>query len=336
MVKVLFACLLTLSVSLSLKSQDIHFSLYDYSPLSLNAAETGFFDGDWRGTANFRQQWKSIGQPFQTVAAAYDQQIYSLPGQFTAGLLVVSDQSGTIDLVNNRVYASLGYIHNFNLWKLGIGIQPGFVVKSYNLTGTTFPEQYNIEIGQFDPTLTLSENNLSNQTSYFDLNAGIVAERKLPKGAIKGGFSVLHANAPNVSFFDNKDNLAQRFNGYLKWSHNFDNDIFIRPSALISTVDKAQEVLIGGDAGLYISESPNGVREISLGIDMRNGFDRNADAFIASLGFVIKDFTVGIAYDVNYSNLEQATNSRGAFEVSLVYISPSTAVKRIIIPCDRY
>lgn len=328
---------LTLLLSTVLvKSQDIHFSLYDYSPLSLNAAETGIFDGDWRATGNYRQQWKSIGQPFQTIAAAYDQQIYALPGNFSAGLIVINDQSGVINLTNNRVYLSLGFAHKTPLWTLSAGIQPGFALKNYTLDGTSFPEQYNPNIGMFDPALPLSETRLSNQTNYFDLNAGLVAERKLKSGSLKAGFSVQHINAPNVSFFDNKDKLAQRFNSYIKWNHNFDSDVFIRPMILVSTLFKAQEVVFGGDIGLYVSESPSGVRELSLGIDLRNGFNRNADAYIASIGLMINNIKAALAYDVNYSNLDQATNNRGAIEISLIYISPSTAIKRVIIPCDRY
>lgn len=325
-----------LLATLFAKAQDLHFSLFDYSPLTLNAGETGVFDGDWRVTGNYRQQWKSIGQPFQTIAAAYDQQIYALPGQFSAGIVVVSDQSGVIDLINNRAYLSIGYAYNTKLWKLNAGIQPGFVLKSYNLNGTSFPEQYNVDIGRFDSGLPLSEKNLSNQTSYFDLNAGFIAERKLKSGSLKGGFSVQHLNAPNVSFFDNKESLAQRFNTYVKWNHDFGSDVFIRPVVLVSTIRKAQEVVFGGDIGLYVSDSPNGVKEIMIGIDLRNGFNRNADAYIARIGMLIKNFQVAMAYDVNYSNLDQATNNRGAIEFSLIYISPSTAIKRIIIPCDRY
>ena len=316
--------------------QDLHFSLADYSPLTLNAAETGAFDGDWRATANYRQQWKSIGKPFQTIAAAYDQQIYELPGQFSAGLIVVNDQSGAIDLVNNRIYLSMGFTHNTHLWTFSAGVQPGLVIKSYNLNGTSFPEQYNNNIGRFDATLPLTESNLANKTSYFDLNVGLLAERKLKSGSLKGGFSVQHVNAPDISFFDNKDRLHQRINSYVKWSHDFNSDIFMRPMILVSTIKKAQEVVFGGDVGLYVANSPNGVKEISLGMDLRNGFSRNADAYIASIGVVISNFRAALAYDINYSNLNQATNNRGAIEISLIYISPSTAIKHITIPCDRY
>ncbi len=331
-----FLSLILVLSALLVKGQDIHFSLVDFSPLTLNAAETGVFDGDWRLSGNYRQQWKSIGQPFQTIAAAYDQKIYALPGEFSAGLVVVNDQSGTIDLTNNRAYLSLSYAYTAPFWTFSAGIQPGIVLKSYNLNGTSFPEQYNSEIGMFDSKLPLSESNLANQTSYFDINAGLVAERKLKSGSVKAGFSVHHINAPNVSFFENKEQLAQRFNTYLNWNHDINSDIFIRPLILVSTLGKAQEIVFGTDLGLYVANSPNGVKEIFLGLDLRNGFNRNADAYIASIGLAINNFKAALAYDVNYSNLDQATNNRGAIEISLIYISPSTAIKRIIIPCDRY
>lgn len=332
----LLTSLVVFLVSISAQAQDIHFSLYDYSPLTLNAGETGLFDGDWRITTNFRQQWKSVGKPFQTVAAAYDQQIYALPGQFSLGAIVLSDQSGVIDLVNNRVYISLGYVHHAALWSFGVGLQPGFVIKSYNLDGTSFPEQYNANIGRFDTSLPLSESGLSNQTTYFDLNFGLTATRKLESGSLKWGASMQHVNSPDVSFFDTKDRLSPRVNAYSQWSKNFKSALFIRPMVLFSSMNKAQEFVFGGDFGTYVQNSPNGVKEISVGLDLRSGFDRNADAFILSIGTHINQFRLGMAYDVNYSGLDQVTNSRGAIEISLIYISPSAAIKQIIIPCDRY
>jgi hypothetical protein len=104
---------------------------------------------------------------------------------------------------------------------------------------------------------------------------------------------------------------------------------------LLARHNGAQELLLGGDVGLYAPESDL-VDEIFLGIDVRDGFNRNGDAFIASLGFAMENFTVGLAYDINYSGLNESTNNRGAIEVSLIYISPSTAIKQITIPCDRF
>ncbi len=328
--------LLILFISVfSAKGQDVHFSMYDFSPLTMNPAETGVYDGDWRAIINYREQWKAIAKPYQTISAAYDQNVYGLPGQFSAGLIFLSDNSGAVDLSQNRFYLSLGYKKETSVWTYSAGLQAGFVSKSFNLSSTSFPEQYNQTIGAFDPNLPNSESRLSNQTGYFDLNVGGLVSRKFKNSILTGGVSFFHLNRPDVSFFDNKDNLPIRSNTYVNWRINTANGLFFKPSILVSTAKKAQEWVMGGDAGLMFSNGP-GLREVFLGIDMRDGINRNGDAFIASIGVAYGDFTVGIAYDINHSSVDQATNNRGAFELSVIYISPSTAIKKITIPCDRY
>ncbi len=317
-------------------AQDTHYSMYDMSPMVLNAAETGVHDGDWRAGIHFRQQWKAIAQPYRTVSAGYDQNIYALPGNFSAGLFFLTDRSGVIDLTHNRTYLSLGYKIIRTSWTFSLGVQAGYVLKSYNLSGTTFPEQYNDNIGSFDPGMPLSERNLGNQTGYFDLNLGAVAQRRFDNAELHMGFSVMHVNSPNVSYFDNKEHLPERHTGYARFQQNVGSEMFVRPSLMVSVHQKAQEILVGSDVGMYFAEAGNVVRSAYVGIDMRNGFDRNGDAFIVSAGFTYGDFLFGLAYDINYSTLDRATNNRGAFEMSVIYISPSTAIKRITIPCDRY
>jgi type IX secretion system PorP/SprF family membrane protein len=335
MKRLLLSLTFLLAVAFQSSSQDVHFSMYDFAPLSLNAAETGYFEGDWRGVVNFREQWKSLGDPFQSVAASYDQNIYFLPGQFSAGFLFVSDQSGSIGLTHSRFLVSLAYKKESPTWDYSAGIQLGAVVKSFGLDGTTFPEQYNDNIGAFDSSLPLSEQDLGNQTTFFDMNLGGLVVRKFATTKVKLGVSAHHLNGPDVSFFDNDENLSPRTNAYVQVEKDLANSLFVRPMLLMAWHNKAQKVLIGGDVGIYTPNS-DFVQEIFLGVDVRDGFDRNGDAFIASMGFAINDFKVGMAYDLNYSSLKNQTNNRGAIELSLIYISPSTAIKKITIPCDRY
>ncbi|MFM8373256.1 MAG: type IX secretion system membrane protein PorP/SprF, partial [Bacteroidota bacterium] len=43
-----------------LKAQDPRFSQYYASPWNLNPAMTGLFNGSWRITGNYRDQWGSF------------------------------------------------------------------------------------------------------------------------------------------------------------------------------------------------------------------------------------------------------------------------------------
>ena len=68
--------LLFLTVCVSLASvvtaQDPNFSQFFASPLTLNPALTGKFDGDFRFAANYRNQWPSINNAYTTGTASFD------------------------------------------------------------------------------------------------------------------------------------------------------------------------------------------------------------------------------------------------------------------------
>lgn len=86
-----------------LRAQDIHFSLFDLNPLTLNPANTGMMEGDWRLANSYRTQWRAIGDPLNTFGVSYDQQLYALPYNLSAGVVFTSDKSGGIELTENRI-----------------------------------------------------------------------------------------------------------------------------------------------------------------------------------------------------------------------------------------
>ena len=55
-----------------LQAQDPHFSQFFASPLSLNPALTGRFDGTLRVAGNYRNQWPTIDNAFKTYTASVD------------------------------------------------------------------------------------------------------------------------------------------------------------------------------------------------------------------------------------------------------------------------
>ena len=49
-----------------LQAQDIHFSQYFSTPLTINPSYTGSFVGDYRAGLNYRQQWGSVTVPYKS------------------------------------------------------------------------------------------------------------------------------------------------------------------------------------------------------------------------------------------------------------------------------
>src|SRR3954466_15447521 len=64
--------LLLLSCSFLARAQDPHFSQFFSSPMTLNPAFTGKFDGVVRAAANYRNQWPTINRAYITGTASID------------------------------------------------------------------------------------------------------------------------------------------------------------------------------------------------------------------------------------------------------------------------
>ena len=109
----LFIFAVTLVISFSLKAQDPHFSQFFASPLTLNPAFTGKFDGQVRLAANHRDQWPSIPKAYVTTSASVDFSILKnkVPegDVFGLGFSGLSDQSANAALKLNYGSVSLSY-----------------------------------------------------------------------------------------------------------------------------------------------------------------------------------------------------------------------------------
>src|SRR2546430_13248645 len=66
--------LVTLCITHALfsRAQDPHFSQFFASPLTLNPAFTGKFDGNLRIAGNYRNQWPSINRAYTTATVSID------------------------------------------------------------------------------------------------------------------------------------------------------------------------------------------------------------------------------------------------------------------------
>src|SRR5919199_4055161 len=108
-----FSLLLFLSFIIKVRAQDPNFSQFFASPLTLNPALTGKFDGVLRVAGNYRNQWPTINNAFTTYTASVDGGILKghIPDfdQFGVGLLAFSDKSGNGVLQNNFLGISTAY-----------------------------------------------------------------------------------------------------------------------------------------------------------------------------------------------------------------------------------
>ena len=323
--------------SIDNRAQDVHLSQFEASPLFLNPALGGQYHGDWRVGNSVREQWRSIETPYQSYVLFFDRHFYYYSKQINGGAVYVHDRSGDSKLTAEKIYFSMSYPLTEGKSQLSAGIQPGIVMKSYN-DNLTFPGQYDHSIGYFNPDLPNQETSNYGNTrkAYFDVNAGLYWRLNLPKIKPSVGISLLHINQPDESFNDNGSKMPIRENIHANAFIWMKNKFYLKPAFSFSSQNKANQLVMGSDFGKVFKGKGKTIKELFAGLYIRNGYNRNNDAIIPVVGIQYLNWRIGMNYDVNTSDLKEASNNRGAFELSVIYTAPSTSPNHTAIPCDRY
>jgi len=317
------------------KAQDIHFSMYNLSPLTINPANTGNYNGDWRLMGNYRSQWREISKAYNTYSIGGDMNLYPFNQNVAAGIFLVSDKSGG-NLNVTKVFVSGAYHKKIAGFKLSAGIQPGVVIKSLDINSHTFPNQLNWNSGNFDNALPNSESFVTQRTTYFDLNAGFNVSKRIKKFEPEIGGSFFHLTMPNESFYDqdNKLPIRQIYFGSIRYYAT--NKIAVVPNTVANVTTKANDWIFGLNLEYTFSKNTFFENKIFGGFMWRKGVKRISDAAIVNVGLKYSNYTIGFSYDINVSPLKTATGSKGAYEIALIYTGKNSRINKKQIPCDRY
>lgn len=319
--------------------QDPHFSQFFSSPLTLNPAYTGKFDGNFRVAGNYRNQWPTINNAFTTATASADFAILRnrIPyfDTWGVGIMGLNDQSGNKTLTNNFLSVSTAYhkaLDEDGFHTLTVGFQGTYANKRLNLLKLTFEDM--LQADGF--TGTTREDFVSNNDhialNYFDVNAGI-----LYSGSTNGfnnfyvGVSSYHINQPKESFRGGNYILSQRYTihggGYIP----IGRITTLHSSFLYQQQAKASETVLGAAIAFSLGDDEDLDASLYTGLWYRFG-----DAFIPYVGIEFSGLRLGYSYDVNNSSLNSASNSRGGNEISLIFVRRPAEPGRKKLRCPKF
>lgn len=336
--KFLFIIAVLLS-AVTLKAQDPHFSQFFASPLTLNPAFTGKFDGIWRLAANHRDQWPSIPKAYVTTSASVDFAIMKkrIPDGdvFGVGISGLSDASANNALKLNYGSASLSYHKSLDengYNTIGAGFQGTYSSMALDITKLTFEDELQQNgFAQGTSGEYIGANPLTGRNrNYFEMNAGL-----LYSGSSNGennyylGASMYHINRPKVSFKDKNWYLTGRLTVHGGGTFPISDVVGVSISAIHQIQNKASETVFGGAVSLNANNDNINPTNVYVGSWMRLN-----DAIIPYLGLEFGGLRIGASYDINISDLKAATGNRGGSEISIIYIKRPQESKGI--PCPKF
>lgn len=310
--------------------QDIHFSQYNNSPLTLNPASAGAFEGKMRFLTNYRNQWNSINSPFKTFSGSFDMPIKmdrkKYGNNFVGlGVNVYNDKAGdsnfnTFKIAGNVDYAidMGGTLKNPHFLSVGIGI--GFLQRNLNVDNVNWESQW--DGTRFSPSLQ-SQEKLKGEQSEGDVDLAIGGYWYYSIDDYRRlilGLSALHANAPDVGVFSNNHDLFRKyvFTGSMVIADKNSN-IKYTPSLMAAFHGPNLLINAGAEAEFALqqkTESTNYKNGLSFAL---GGYYRWKDAvyFVTKVNY--SNVSLGLSYDFTVSQLRIANKSRGGFELFLGY-----------------
>lgn len=302
--------------ALRVQAQDIHFSQFFRTPYALSPASIGTFDGDYRIGAVYRQQWRSVTIPYRTFGIGGDAARFAGVEGLGVGAWLYNDRAGDSRLNTFHIDLGASWTQRFGAARthsLTGGVQFGITSIAIDYSALRFDAQYNGFY--YDPSLPANEGFTRDALTHPDLHAGIMyryapAERE----HIQAGVAFFNLTKPDIAFFDAAASpLDQRTVVHVTAQHPVGKDLDVLPMAQFMTQGKFREVDIGGAVRYILLDRYGLVRAVQGGL-----FLRTRDAGYVFAGLEHDDWTFGLSYDINLSDLEPASRNRGGIEVTAI------------------
>lgn len=326
-----------------MKAQDVHLSQFYETPLMRNPALAGIFTGDVRVQIAYRNQWQSLGVPFQTsiISGEYKMPVGRADDFLTLGINSFYDVAGSSRLKTFQLMPAVNFHKSLDGERnryLSLGFMGGVVQRSFNAKDLTFDNQYSSSRG-YDPSAPTGEIFSGMRRSFADMAVGMSFNSNIGEtGNFYIGASLWHFNKPTERFINEEIQLSP------KWQGNAGirlmlSDVVRLTSEFNYVKQGAYTEIIGGGIVSYIfndmTDAPEGLNHIAVGL---GAMLRVGDALVPVVQLEYNSFNLGFSYDLNYSQLMTASQGRGGFELTLSWRAFVNSEKSSVeaVRCPRF
>lgn len=298
--KTLLLLFTILSCIINAQGQDVIYSQFYANPIYLNPAIAGSKLCS-RLTLNYRNQWPTINQGYNSFSASWDQPVEKLSGAL--GVIVNTDVAG--GGIYNSFSANGIYSYRLEVSRnilINAALQVGYIQHRLDWSKLTFEDQANQPV----PTQL--------NVGKIDFSAGLLAGYK---ESAYVGVAVNHLTQPDMSYFDGTTKpmdmrLTIHSGMLIDLRDGLDGKDLRNLSISPNIVYVQQGPFHQLNLGVYANSYP-----LVAGIWLRHCFE-NPDAAILLLGYQQKNYKFEYSYDCTLSRLK--IGSGGAHEISMVFL----------------
>jgi type IX secretion system PorP/SprF family membrane protein len=322
---------------LGLQAQDQHFTQFYAAPLTINPALTGAYDGTYRFSAIYRDQWRrTLESPYTTFAAMLDVRfpMNKFSGKYkdaaAVGLMFYNDKVTGFDLNTNQIGLSFAYhksLNQKNSQYLSLGFQGSIAQKNLNYEDLTFNDQYNGTSGYFNQTREdLPINNFAFSDFSFGLNYAYTPKRFT---SLFAGFAMHHIFEPQVTFFETDDarnyegsTLFRKYSVFVSGSLPLGPKTSLLPRVVYQSQGPHMQINAGTNFRFLINDYSGVAVHVGGWVRPVGNYDDNIslDAVIMMVGIEYNNVLLGLSYDATLNDLQTDRNGQGAFEISIAYL----------------
>jgi type IX secretion system PorP/SprF family membrane protein len=310
--------ILVITLAASAMAQDIHFSQFFQTPYALTPGNIGLFDGDQRVAGVYRQQWRSVTKPYRTFGAGGDMaHAFGVEG-LGAGAWLYNDKAG--DSRMNTFHFSLGGSWTEHFGERGAhsltgGLQVGITAISLNFDDLAFDNQYNGYY--YDPSLGTGESFARDSQTHVDLHVGgVYRYHPAPRELVQVGLGLFNLTTPSIGFFGSEGApLDRRTNFSVLTQFPVSEKVDVLPMFQYMAQGPFQELNLGANVRYILTDRYGLLRAVQGGL-----YWRASDAACLYGGFEKDDWTFGVSYDINFSDLVPASRNLGGIEFTVMRI----------------
>lgn len=315
----------------SLNAQDVHFSQFYTTPLHINPAQTGFFNGNFRLAGIYKNQWQSVTTPYSTFSGSADLSFTNKRKRndiFGVGFLATTDKAGDANFTTTQFGLAFSYnkkISHFGNQYIGIGSSVNYYNTHFDYDNLHFDNEY---FGKASSGVVVPTKN------YADFSVG--AEYNFINDESTNfniGAAMFHINQPNISFTGEKfDAVLNRkvilnAGAGLRINRTFQ----LYPRMFYAQQGTHHEINTGTFVRIRLDKTMIPKYSLYLG-----SWYRWNDAFIFMTRFDVDRLSFAFSYDMNTSSLVRASNGFGGPELSFLYTGVINSLGKKSIYCPRF